>query len=308
MPSPVVLTMRPCARQCPDRSVRGDATSGARGCQPHPTPSAGCIPRHRRLEWPRAGARPALRSKFPRRGAPRKPGSPGDSISLTLLLRRKPINRAAGRLGPSAVVALTRARLQIGGSTYISQWPLPSRADLSWYGHDGPQWVRLQRFDPGRAKVRYRVGFRMPAGRERLNRGRGRRSLIAPRLARAKFLSSAWGPFLRPGLRIGVRRAQGRSRLAAGHRRRRRGLDGSEHGATLDQTGIYATSCRGHGSFRGLPCCRSAATWHRGGRHRYVRNAINFVRSVATPAARLPSLVPTGTRFRLVLGETGELL
>jgi len=125
----------------------------------------------------------------------------------------------------------------------------------------------------------------MPAGRGQWTRYRGRRSLIAPRLARASFSAWLWGPFLRPGLRIEVRRAQGRSRLAPGHRRRRRGLDGREHGATLDQTGIYGTSCRGHGSFRGLPCCRSAATWHRGGWHRYVRNAINFVRSRPRPDA-----------------------
>jgi hypothetical protein len=135
------------SRRCNFRRARVPASSD---------PISRLYPAASAARMARAGARPALRSKFPRRGAPRKPGSPGDSISLTLLLRRKPINRAAGRLGPSAVVALTRARLQIGGSTYISQWPLPSRADLSWYGHDGPQWVRLQRFDPGRAKVRYR--------------------------------------------------------------------------------------------------------------------------------------------------------
>jgi hypothetical protein len=39
--------------------------------------------------------------------------------------------------------------------------------------------------------------------------------------------------FLRPGLLILVRRAQGWSRLAEGHRRRRLGLDDHEHGATL---------------------------------------------------------------------------
>jgi hypothetical protein len=40
-------------------------------------------------------------------------------------------------------------------------------------------------------------------------------------------------PFLRPGLPILVRRAQGWSRLTEGHRRRRLGLDHHEHGATL---------------------------------------------------------------------------
>ena len=130
---------------------------------------------------------------------------------------------------------------------------------------------------------------------------------------KSKFLSSAWGPFLRPGLRIEVRRAQGRSRLAAGHRRRRRGLDGREHGATLDQTGIYATSCRGHGSFRGLPCCRSAATWHRGGWHRYVRNAINFReecrnagRAIAKPRPGWDAVPPCEAKLGSFCGLIGR--
>src|SRR6266568_7972352 len=106
-----------------------------------------------------------------------------------------------------------------------------------------PLWAGIYRTfcsDPT-TEDRKRVGVRMPAGRGQWTRYRGRRSLIAPRLARASFSVWLWGPFLRPGLRIEVRRAQGRSRLAAGHRRRRRGLDGREHGATLDQTGIYGT-------------------------------------------------------------------
>ena len=38
------------------------------------------------------------------------------------------------------------------------------------------------------------------------------------------------------------RRAQPWSRLAAGHRRRRRGLDGGEHGAKLNRSGLGRTS------------------------------------------------------------------
>jgi len=37
-----------------------------------------------------------------------------------------------------------------------------------------------------------------------------------------------------------------------------------------------------------------AATWRRGGRHRYVPCAINAVRRVATKNAGLPCLVPAG--------------
>jgi hypothetical protein len=52
------------------------------------------------------------------------------------------------------------------------------------------------------------------------------------------FLVRPTGPFLRPGLRTPVRRAQRRSRLAEGHRRRRLGLDRREHGAKLAWAGI----------------------------------------------------------------------
>ena len=47
-------------------------------------------------------------------------------------------------------------------------------------------------------------------------------------------------PFLRPGLLFRGRRAQGWSRLAAGHRRRRLGLDHHEHAATLGVVGAFA--------------------------------------------------------------------
>ena len=50
----------------------------------------------------------------------------------------------------------------------------------------------------------------------------------------------------------------------------------------------------GHGSFRGLPDIERAATWRRGGGHRYVPCAINAVRRVATKNAGLPCLVPAG--------------
>jgi hypothetical protein len=56
----------------------------------------------------------------------------------------------------------------------------------------------------------------------------------------------------------------------------------------------HAASGRGHGSFRGLPNDERAATWRRGGRHRYVPCAINAVRRVATKNAGLPCLVPAG--------------
>src|SRR5437870_13694811 len=53
------------------------------------------------------------------------------------------------------------------------------------------------------------------------------------------FLCSIQGPFLRPALVPEWRRAPPRSRLAAGHRRRRArsGLDGGEHDARLAQVG-----------------------------------------------------------------------
>jgi hypothetical protein len=105
------------------------------------------------------------------------------------------------------------------------------------------------------ANARFRLGFRMPARCEQWYPGKGRRPAFFNRAAfgKSKFFSSAWVMFLRPGLRMEVRRAQRRSRLATGHHRRRLGLDGREHGATLDQIGTYTTSHRGHGSFRGLP-------------------------------------------------------
>jgi len=62
-------------------------------------------------------------------------------------------------------------------------------------------------------------------------------------------------PFLRPGHDFEERRAQELSRLAAGHRRRRLGLDGFEHGATI---GLPGGSCR-------LPCaCGPAPGFARG--------------------------------------------
>ena len=54
---------------------------------------------------------------------------------------------------------------------------------------------------------------------------------------KSKFFNSAWVLFLwfsGPAERMEVRRAQKWSRLTTGHRRRRLGLDGREHGATLD--------------------------------------------------------------------------
>jgi len=116
---------------------------------------------------------------------------------------------------------------------------------------------------------------------------------------KSKFLSSAWGAVSPSRLRIEVRRAQGRSRLAAGHRRRRRGLDGREHGATLDQTGIYATSCRVMVLSAVCPVVGQPQPGIGEAGTAMSETRSTFVRSVATPAARLPSLVPAGTRFRL---------
>src|SRR6266436_3893961 len=67
-------------------------------------------------------------------------------------------------------------------------------------------------------------------------------TLVHPRkscVCEVLFLCSIKGPFLRPDLVPGWRRAQPRSRLAEGHRRRRArsGLDGGEHGARLAQVG-----------------------------------------------------------------------
>jgi hypothetical protein len=58
-------------------------------------------------------------------------------------------------------------------------------------------------------------------------------------LSQIQFLCSISDPFLRPDLNAGWRRAQPRSRLAEGHRRRRArsGLDGGEHDARLAQVG-----------------------------------------------------------------------
>ena len=63
------------------------------------------------------------------------------------------------------------------------------------------------------------------------------------------------GRFSVPACTHGERRAERPSRLAAGHRRQaaRRGLDGHEHDATVDQAGTSYHVLPGHGSFRGLP-------------------------------------------------------
>ena len=69
------------------------------------------------------------------------------------------------------------------------------------------------------------------------------RSLIAAQFASIFGKPSAFQfgwkrPLFRPGLCVPRRRAQLRSRLAAGHRAAAQGgLDGCEHGATLDQVG-----------------------------------------------------------------------
>jgi hypothetical protein len=47
---------------------------------------------------------------------------------------------------------------------------------------------------------------------------------------------------------------------------------------------------------------RSAATWRRGGWHRYVPSAVSSMVSAATPGSGLPSLVPAGTDFRPMVG------
>jgi hypothetical protein len=114
-----------------------------------------------------------------------------------------------------------------------------------------------------------------------------------------------WGPFLRPGLHNRKRRAQWRSRLAAGHRQRRRAavLTAASTAQCSIGPGPSITFLPGSWFF---PRSGSAATWHRGGWHRYVPNAINFVRSVATPDSRLPSLVPAGTCLRLDQAELGS--
>jgi hypothetical protein len=138
----------------------------------------------------------------------------------------------------------------------------------------------------------------MPAGRD-LSAGGGPAFFNRAAFGKSKFLSSAWGAVSPSRLRIEVRRAQGRSRLAAGHRRRRRGLDGREHGATLDQTGIYATSCRVMVLSAVCPVVGQPQPGIGEAGTAMSETRSTFVRSVATPAARLPSLVPAGTRFRL---------
>src|SRR6266436_6345028 len=67
-------------------------------------------------------------------------------------------------------------------------------------------------------------------------------TLLHPRkscVSQVLFLCSIRGPFLRPDLVSGWRRAPPRSRLAEGHRRRRArsGLDGGKHGAKLARVG-----------------------------------------------------------------------
>src|SRR5258708_8456228 len=67
-------------------------------------------------------------------------------------------------------------------------------------------------------------------------------TLLHPRkscVSQVRFLCSISEPFLRPDLVVQWRRAQPRSRLAEGHRRRRArsGLDGGEHDARLAQVG-----------------------------------------------------------------------
>jgi hypothetical protein len=49
----------------------------------------------------------------------------------------------------------------------------------------------------------------------------------------------------------------------------------------------------------------AVATWRWEGRHRYVPNAVNSVKSAAAKGAGLPSLVPAGTRLRLWWAELG---
>jgi hypothetical protein len=62
-----------------------------------------------------------------------------------------------------------------------------------------------RRFDCGPSNGRNRVGFRMPAGRERLNRGRGRRPKASDERTRGKAVSArrAMGIWRRSGCRRG---------------------------------------------------------------------------------------------------------
>jgi hypothetical protein len=113
---------------------------------------------------------------------------------------------------------------------------------------------------------------------------------------RSMFLCSVGAPFLCPGLHI-----QSATRGAAVKTGRRPppqaahcGLDGCEHGATLDQAGSPFV-LPGHGSFRGL---LTAATWHRK-RPAPLCPERGHRKRAARESARLPGLVPAGTGSRL---------
>jgi hypothetical protein len=126
------------------------------------------------------------------------------------------------------------------------------------------------------------------------------RSLIADHLARQFFADQCFSVrggrrFSAPACTFKVRRAEQRSRLAAGPppEAARSGLDGCEHGAMLDQVGGYcpagswffprSVDSRNLASGRSAPLCPE-----RGHRER-----------AATKGARLPGLVPAGTGSRL---------
>jgi hypothetical protein len=89
-------------------------------CWPRPPPSGGCSRRRRRQEWPRAGARPALRSALP---------SPADSKfeSARAVAADQPASncslpyKAMTVMGPACVEA----------SRDLRPWRIPPEAKLA---------------------------------------------------------------------------------------------------------------------------------------------------------------------------------
>jgi hypothetical protein len=109
------------------------------------------------------------------------------------------------------------------------------------------------------------------------------------------------GRFSDPACISRVRGAQWPSRLnrRSPPQAARSGLDGHEHGAMLDQARAFYHVLPGSWFF---PRSESAATWHRGGWHPYVPNAVSSIVSAATKDSGLPRLVPAWGRVSAVGG------
>ena len=83
----------------------------------------------------------------------------------------------------------------------------------------------------------------------------------------------------------------------------------------FDQTGTYATSCWGHGTFRGLPCCSSAATLASGRlaprcpkRDQLREECRNADRAIAKPRPGIDAFPPfrlCSAKLRSLCGLTG---